>query len=138
MTPEHIWGHRPHTERDRLGNAHMSLGAAGMANIGNDTAGFTPLRLARTPLGVVGDEYESETAAAEPGAVKLSIVMPAYNEVATIRTAIERILAIDFPCAVELIVVNDGSVDGTAAEIMFQRQRHALAAERVFRAVLFL
>ena len=88
-----------------------------MATIGNDTAGFTPLRLARAPLGVVGDEYESETAVAEPGAVKLSIVMPAYNEVATIRTAIERILAIDFPCAVELIVVNDGSVDGTASEV---------------------
>ncbi|MEC3980059.1 glycosyltransferase family 2 protein [Amycolatopsis sp. H20-H5] len=47
--------------------------------------------------------------------VKLSIVMPAYNESATIVLAIERVLQVDYPCPVELIVVDDGSSDDTAA-----------------------
>lgn len=44
----------------------------------------------------------------------LSIIMPVYNEQATIRQAIDRVLDVDFPCSVELIVVNDGSTDRTA------------------------
>ena len=88
-----------------------------MATIGNDTAGFTQLRLAHTRLGVVGDLHQHHERATAASSVKLSVVMPAYNEAATIRTAIERILAIDFPCAVELIVVDDGSIDDTNAEL---------------------
>jgi glycosyltransferase involved in cell wall biosynthesis len=45
--------------------------------------------------------------------VRLSIVMPAYNEAATIAQAVTRVLSADYPCAVELIVVDDGSTDGT-------------------------
>jgi hypothetical protein len=44
---------------------------------------------------------------------ELSIVMPVYNEAATIVRAINRVLAVDYPCPVELIVVDDGSTDGT-------------------------
>ncbi len=44
---------------------------------------------------------------------KLSIVMPVYNERRTIVQAIERVLAVDYPCPVELVVVDDGSVDRT-------------------------
>lgn len=43
----------------------------------------------------------------------LSIVMPVFNEEKTVLTAIRRVLAVDYPCPVELIVVNDGSVDDT-------------------------
>jgi glycosyltransferase involved in cell wall biosynthesis len=43
----------------------------------------------------------------------LSIVMPVYNEAATIVRAVNRVLAVDYPCPVELIVVDDGSTDGT-------------------------
>ena len=46
--------------------------------------------------------------------IELSIVMPVFNEAATIINAIERVLAVDYPCRVELIVVDDGSTDGTA------------------------
>jgi glycosyltransferase involved in cell wall biosynthesis len=46
--------------------------------------------------------------------IELSIVMPVFNEAATITNAIERVLAVDYPCRVELIVVDDGSTDGTA------------------------
>jgi glycosyltransferase involved in cell wall biosynthesis len=43
----------------------------------------------------------------------LSIIMPVYNESATVVTAVERVLSVDYPCPVELIVVDDGSVDAT-------------------------
>lgn len=47
--------------------------------------------------------------------IELSIVMPVFNEAATITNAIERVLAVDYPCRVELIVVDDGSTDQTAS-----------------------
>jgi glycosyltransferase involved in cell wall biosynthesis len=43
----------------------------------------------------------------------LSIIVPVYNEVRTVRSVIERLVAIDLPVAREIIVVNDGSTDGT-------------------------
>jgi glycosyltransferase involved in cell wall biosynthesis len=48
-----------------------------------------------------------------PRAELLSIVVPVYNEVRTVRAVIERLIAIDLPIAREIIVVNDGSTDGT-------------------------
>ena len=44
---------------------------------------------------------------------ELSILMPAYNEEATIERAIERVLDADLPVPFELIVVENGSTDGT-------------------------
>jgi dolichol-phosphate hexosyltransferase len=52
-----------------------------------------------------------------PSPVRLSIVMPAYNEAPTIRRAIEHVLSARYPCPIELIVVDDGSSDGTSALI---------------------
>ncbi len=46
--------------------------------------------------------------------VKLSILMCAYNEERTISRAISEVLAVDYPCDMELIVVDDGSTDATA------------------------
>jgi glycosyltransferase involved in cell wall biosynthesis len=43
----------------------------------------------------------------------LSIVVPVFNEEATVGAVIERLLAIDLPVAREILVVNDGSTDGT-------------------------
>jgi glycosyltransferase involved in cell wall biosynthesis len=43
-----------------------------------------------------------------------SIIVPVYNEHATIGAVIARLLTIDLPIAREIIVVNDGSRDGTA------------------------
>jgi len=48
-----------------------------------------------------------------PRAELLSIVVPVYNEVRTVRSVIERLIAIDLPLAREIIIVNDGSTDGT-------------------------
>jgi dolichol-phosphate hexosyltransferase len=48
-----------------------------------------------------------------PVPVKLSILMAAYNEERTIMTVVHGILQARFPCEVELIVVDDGSMDAT-------------------------
>ncbi|WP_026256911.1 glycosyltransferase family 2 protein [Actinopolymorpha alba] len=45
--------------------------------------------------------------------MKLSILVPVYNEVATFNRVLKRILDVDYPCEVEVVVVDDGSVDGT-------------------------
>lgn len=45
--------------------------------------------------------------------MKLSILMPVYNEAATVSEAVKRVLAVEFPIETELVVVDDGSRDGT-------------------------
>jgi glycosyltransferase involved in cell wall biosynthesis len=45
---------------------------------------------------------------------RLSIIVPVYNEAATLRAVIDRLLAVNFPVPREILVVNDGSTDGTA------------------------
>ena len=45
--------------------------------------------------------------------MKLSILIPAYNEAATVGVAVKRLLDIRYPCDIELVIVNDGSVDDT-------------------------
>ena len=51
--------------------------------------------------------------------MKLSVVMPVYNEQATLGQAISRVLAV--PLEIELICVDDGSSDGSR-EILSQLQ----------------
>lgn len=46
--------------------------------------------------------------------MKLSVIMPAYNEQATIRLIVDRVLAVDLgPVEKEIVIVDDGSKDGT-------------------------
>ena len=49
-----------------------------------------------------------------PPHIKVSILMCAYNEQKTISRAIREVLAVEYPCEIELIVVDDGSCDATA------------------------
>ena len=42
----------------------------------------------------------------------LTIVMPVFNERATLRTALDRLLAVDMPLPTQILVVDDGSTDG--------------------------
>jgi glycosyltransferase involved in cell wall biosynthesis len=48
-----------------------------------------------------------------PSSELISIIVPVYNEAGTVRQVIERLLEIPLPAAREIIVVNDGSTDGT-------------------------
>jgi glycosyltransferase involved in cell wall biosynthesis len=40
--------------------------------------------------------------------------MPVYNEVATFAAAVKSVLDVDYPCDMELVIVDDGSIDQTA------------------------
>jgi glycosyltransferase involved in cell wall biosynthesis len=53
--------------------------------------------------------------------MKLSVVMPVYNESATLKKVVEKVLAV--PLEIELICVDDGSRDGSV-EILKELQRH--------------
>jgi glycosyltransferase involved in cell wall biosynthesis len=55
----------------------------------------------------------SVAAASRPELV--SIIVPVYNEVRTVRAVIDRLLAIDLPVPREILIVDDGSTDGTRA-----------------------
>ncbi len=44
----------------------------------------------------------------------LSVIVPAYNEASTIEASLRRALEADLPIEREVIVVDDGSTDGTA------------------------
>jgi glycosyltransferase involved in cell wall biosynthesis len=39
--------------------------------------------------------------------------MPVYNEQATLAAALKEVLNVEFPCEVEVVVVDDGSTDGS-------------------------
>ncbi len=56
--------------------------------------------------------------------MKLSVIMPAYNEQATIREIVGRVLAVDMPGVdKELVIVDDGSKDATR-EILKELDGH--------------
>lgn len=49
--------------------------------------------------------------------MKLSIIIPVYNEEKTILEILERVKRVNFPVKTEIIVVDDGSTDTTAFRI---------------------
>lgn len=93
-----------------------------------DSAGLTAGRLFPVQNGewypglAGGPEPAAADEAAAGQAVKLSIVMPVYNEECTIVQAVKEVLRTTYPCEFELIVVDDGSTDGT--EKLLAGMRH--------------
>ena len=47
--------------------------------------------------------------------MKISVIMPAFNEAATLETAVRRVLAAPLDDQIELIAVDDGSTDDSTA-----------------------
>jgi glycosyltransferase involved in cell wall biosynthesis len=50
-------------------------------------------------------------------AALLSIIVPVYNEAGTVAAVVDRLLSIDLPTPREILVINDGSSDGTRAAL---------------------
>jgi glycosyltransferase involved in cell wall biosynthesis len=61
----------------------------------------------------------------------LSIIVPVYNEVRTVLAVIDRLRAIDLPVAREILIVNDGSTDGTRDVLEDLRNRLPSAGHRL-------
>lgn len=62
----------------------------------------------------------------------VSVVVPAYNEAATIAATVRSLAASDYP-ELEIIVVDDGSTDGTSAVVRHLVRRHRLGNVRLLR-----
>ncbi len=70
--------------------------------------------------------------------MKVSVVIPTYNNEATIAATLESVFAQQFDDCFEVIVVNDGSTDGTRAELakfgdriaVIDQQNRGVAAAR--------
>ncbi|MBI2438649.1 MAG: glycosyltransferase, partial [Lentisphaerae bacterium] len=45
--------------------------------------------------------------------MKLSVVIPVYNEAQTIESIVRAVLAVNLNLTKELVLVDDGSTDGT-------------------------
>jgi glycosyltransferase involved in cell wall biosynthesis len=62
---------------------------------------------------------------------RVSIIVPVYNENRTIRTVIDRLLSIELPVEREILIVDDGSTDGTR-EVLAQAQADGVHATILF------
>ncbi len=58
--------------------------------------------------------------------VRLSIVVPVYNEGGTVRRVVKELLNVAYPCPTEVIVVDDGSDDQTAIELLALEDQRVL------------
>jgi glycosyltransferase involved in cell wall biosynthesis len=64
--------------------------------------------------------------------MKLSVVMPVYNERATLEQILKRVVAVDVGMEKEIIMVDDGSTDGTRDLYEKIRASHPDGLIRVF------
>jgi len=62
----------------------------------------------------------------DAGNFKLTVVVPVYNEETTVRQVVERLLSLKLQGGLELIIVNDGSIDGTAAILDDIQEEHEI------------
>jgi dolichol-phosphate hexosyltransferase len=59
----------------------------------------------------------------------LSVLVPCYNEEATVAQALEALFAVDFPVPVDVVAVDDGSTDKTLSILEgFREERLSVVA----------
>lgn len=69
----------------------------------------------QTGMAVAGDRpVNSAELMPRDEEVGLSVLVPVYNERRTVRAVLEKLQAVGFPTIFEVVVVDDGSTDGTA------------------------
>src|SRR5579875_473003 len=73
------------------------------------------------------DAIPARNGQAAHGFRKLSVLMPVYNEVRTLRPIINRVLHAPVELELEFIIVDDGSTDGSREVI----QQMALSDRRI-------
>jgi glycosyltransferase involved in cell wall biosynthesis len=56
--------------------------------------------------------------------MKLSVVIPVYNESGTLENLIQRVSAVDYGCELEIVIVDDGSQDGSGDIAQSLSSRH--------------
>jgi glycosyltransferase involved in cell wall biosynthesis len=56
--------------------------------------------------------------------MRLSVVIPVYNERDTLEKLVQRVLAVDYGCDLEIVVVDDGSNDGSGELAESLTSRH--------------
>jgi glycosyltransferase involved in cell wall biosynthesis len=57
--------------------------------------------------------------------MKLSVVVPVYNERSTLENLVQRVLGVDYGCDLEVVIVDDGSDDGSLEVAQALASRHA-------------
>ena len=72
----------------------------------------------------------SSAASPQPSEL-ITVIVPVYNEVRTVRAVIDRLLALRLPCPAEVVVVDDGSSDGTR-EVLAAMESEGLAARVLY------
>jgi polyisoprenyl-phosphate glycosyltransferase len=70
-------------------------------------------------VGILGGAVSPAPAPASADELDVTVVLPAYNEVGHVRAEVDRITAAlkDSPYSFEILVVDDGSTDGTGAAV---------------------
>ncbi|MEO8277886.1 MAG: bifunctional glycosyltransferase/class I SAM-dependent methyltransferase [Thermoanaerobaculia bacterium] len=113
---------------DRLLLQLLPLAAAGVFSLAGSESGSRggvrkAARGSAHPFGAAPPEIPVERSA-QPTSVKLSVVVPVFNERYLVRELLQRVLEVSDPSLreLEIVVVDDGSTDGTR-EIL-----HELAA----------
>jgi glycosyltransferase involved in cell wall biosynthesis len=68
--------------------------------------------------------------------MKLSIVIPVYNESGTLATVLQRVQRVDYGCELEVVIVDDGSEDGSGelAESLASREAGVLCLRHPMNA----
>ena len=60
----------------------------------------------------------------------LSLVIPVYNEAPHLRDVLDRLRTVPWPCAVEYVLVDDCSRDGSWEIVEEYRETHPMVAIR--------
>ena len=70
-------------------------------------------------------EETSVVRAERPSAAGITVVVPAYNEMAAIAGVVDRLCALELGVPTTVLVVNDGSEDDTGRVLEELKERHA-------------